>query len=177
MTESGSGRAAEGRELRAGPPVWARAWVVTLALAAVVGVAVLVSPDLRRELELSTTRVDHPFLELSFADEVLARACLHTEHGDGVEVVLRSHLDAPEEIAWRATLTPRRDRRRDDPESRAKVEERLSGVFDTTPGRADRAVVRYLAPDAAYTLRVELDGRPEHLVLHCDGPAEAADGE
>ncbi|TCJ30891.1 hypothetical protein [Nocardioides jejuensis] len=143
---------------RAPAPWWKRVWVVTPLLVVVGAGAVAASPDLRHQVALSTTRVDPQFVELSFADETLARACLHTSQGSGFVIAVRSHLDAPAMLHWTATVSAGRSVGRGPAPH---------GDLDTRPGETVDATVRYAAPGRSYTVTINLTGRPEHLVLQC----------
>jgi hypothetical protein len=140
-------------------PWWARAWVVTLALTCVAAGAIALSPALRHQVRESVTRAPQPFLELYFADEVLARACLKTEQGSAAQIAVRSHLQDPATLEWRAVLSGSK--------------QHFSGTLDTVPGAVTTTVIRYKAPSMEYTLKVALVGRSEHLVLHCGGEGGA----
>lgn len=137
---------------RAPAPWWRRVWVVTPLLVVLGAGTAALSPDVRHQILLSTTRVDPEFVELSFVDESLARACLRTSQGSGFAFVVRSHLDAPARLPWTVEVTGGPT---------------LRGDLDTRPGMDAAATVRYRPPRAAYTVRIALEGRPEHLVLHC----------
>lgn len=135
------------------PPWWARWWVGASLALVLLGVVTTLSHDVRRQITLSTSRVDRPFVELYFADEQAARGCIAQGGEMRVEIAVRSHLQRAATLRWTARI--------------GGVPGSLSGELSTRPGEVSLGVLRYRAPSAASTLQVRLDGRPERLILHC----------
>lgn len=138
---------------------WTRALPVTAALLVVGIVAALLSPAVRHQLSLSFQRQSAHYVELYFPDETAARACAITSDGKlQVAATVRSHLAAPAALPYSVSVT-----------GSDGTTASAAGVVSTTPGTASAFTANVVVPSAAYTVQVQLTGRSERLLLHCDG--------
>jgi hypothetical protein len=139
----------------AGDRLAMRAVPVVCVLALLCAAALIASPTLRRQMDLSFTRQPEPYVDLYFADVAAARSCHAVRGTSALRVSVASHLTAPRRLRYLAQVMP------------AGVGDRSTGVLATTPGQVSTATVRMRVPADAYSVRIRLLGRPGQLLVHC----------
>jgi len=136
---------------------------VTAVLLVLVGLAALVLPSFRNQVELSTSRRSQPYVELYFARTArpAGQAVCLTRGGKSlVRFVVASHLPQRRAVAYRIAL---------DPSAKGVRAHRKSGSVQIAPGAAVEVRQAFARPRAAYTVAVSLPALGQHLRAHCPG--------
>lgn len=123
------------------------------------GLLAVVSPTVRSQLALSTSRQDAAYVETYFTQVEQARACNSERPRYVAEVGVLSHLDRAETVPYVVTLDPLRG----DGSRTAK------GEVETTPGEESVVKVAVRKPSRRYTVTITFPGRDQRLVVHCAG--------
>jgi hypothetical protein len=126
-------------------------------------VALVVSPSLRRQLDLSLTRRPEPYVDLYFADVAAARSCRAADGTTSVLVSVASHLAVPRRLRYVARLVPAG-------RPRHASTHRRTGLIATTPGQVSTFTTTLPVPRSAYGVRIALAGLPQQLLVHCAAP-------
>lgn len=139
------------------PPRWWQRAVPLTALVVVGGAVAATAAGTAQEIEVSTSRVSQPFLELSLAG---GRAAVCDE-GSTARVRFRvtSHLGSEERVTWTVRLDPAGPRE----PARARGRVRLA------PGSTRLVPASVPAPRGPYDVTVRIQDHPELLRVHCRG--------
>ncbi len=142
---------------QAGSPRWyQRALPVTAIAGLGLAAVALALPGLDDDIELSTSRQPQPFVEL-FLSAPPAELC---DGGDAPRVRFRvvSHLEELRRIGYTISVT-----------SQGREVSREVAKLRIGPGQAKSVWTQVAAPDAPYTVTVDLRNRPETVRVHCPG--------
>jgi hypothetical protein len=137
-----------------------------MATLLVLGLAALLVPAVRQELELSVTRKPTAFVELYFGDPTPSGprgACVRERGRVSVRFVVESHLTGRETLDHRVAL---------DPAPRGLRTRRAGGSTPLDPGEAREITTSFRLPRSApYVVSVELPQLGQQLRARCPGGA------
>src|SRR5512145_566062 len=102
MTDSHARTPGAEAESSRAPRLWQRAVPVTALAVAAAGLTLAFAND-SDEVELSTSRIEQPFVELALTNDV-SRVC--GTRTAQVRFFLTSHLPAAEQLTWRVAVDP-----------------------------------------------------------------------
>jgi hypothetical protein len=137
---------------------WQRLLPVSGIAAVVLALVTYAFPGLDDELEVSTSRKQHPFVELYLTSPPGAVCASDSPQ---VRFRVESHLKRVRTLGYRIGVDPAG--------SRAQTV-RKRGRTRIAPGQAKSLRRKVSAPvGTAYDLTVRLQHRPERLRIHCDG--------
>jgi negative regulator of sigma E activity len=144
-------------------PRWfERALPMTVLAVVLIGVAALLVPAFRDQVELSTSRQSQPYVELYFQrtpGRTAQAVCAAQGAAAQVRFVVASHLDDRQGVAYRIAVTPH---------GKGKVQRR-AGTVRVTPGTAVEVRKAFARPRGGYTVSVRLPALGEQLRAHCAG--------
>ena len=145
-------------------PRWfERVLPMTAVAVALIGVAAILVPGFRDQLDLSTSRESQPYVELYFARSTAANGqAVCTTRGNKalVRFVVGSHLEKRQGVAYRVAL---------DPNAKRTKTLRQVGSVRVTPGTSVEVAKWFPRPRGAYTVSVRLPALDQQLRAHCPG--------
>jgi hypothetical protein len=136
---------------------------VTALAVVLIGVAALLIPTFRDQVELSTSRQSQSYVELYFhRTGGKAAQVMCTTKGSTVRVrfVVASHLDKRQALAYRVLLVPT---------AKGAKAQRKAGSVRVTPGTAVEVGTSFVRPRKGYTVSVRLPALDQQLRAHCPG--------
>jgi hypothetical protein len=149
------------------PPAtrWFQRVLPTTALGlAILGLAVLVVPGFRDQVELSVSRQPQPFVELYFAQPAPhLPQVVCARHGDSARVrfALTSHLQRAQAVDYRVAVAP---------SLRGARTQREQGTVRVVPGESRDVTTSFtLRRGTGYTVSVRLPGLDQQLQARCPG--------
>jgi hypothetical protein len=145
------------------PRWYQRVLPVTGLAVALIAVAALVSPAVRDQVSLSTSRQDQPYVELYFAraaSQTGQAVCTTKGASARVRFVVASHLDDRQAVAYRVSV---------DPTAKGRRTQRRHGSVRVTPGALVEVRKAFSLPGRGYTVSVRLPALRQLLRARCPG--------
>jgi hypothetical protein len=136
---------------------------VTALAVALIGVAALLFPTFRDQVELSMSRQSQPYVELYFhrrAGKAAQVVCTTKGSTARVRFVVASHLDKRQAVAYRVSLVPT---------AKGAKAQRKAGSVRVTPSTAVEVRTSFVRPRQGYTVSVRLPALDQQLRAHCPG--------
>lgn len=146
------------------PARWFRRVLPVTALAvALVALAALVSPTVREQLVLSTSRQAQPYVELYFARTPTGTQAVCTRNARSVQVrfTIASHLRDTRNLTYRVSV---------DPAGRTARTQRERGSVALAPDASRDVRANFpVSRGSDYVVSVRLPGLDQRLRARCDG--------
>ncbi len=151
-------------------PRWfQRALPMTVLAVVLVGVAALLVPAFRDQVELSTSRQSQPYVELYFQrtpGRTAQAVCSATGAAAQVRFVVASHLEERQGVAYRIAVSPTGKGKG---KGKGGAVQRRTGSVRVTPGTAVEVRKAFARPRGGYTVSVRLPALGQQLRAHCAG--------